>query len=40
LPAPGNDAVLRFLGVETIETHMSWLFVVGEQVLKLKKPVR
>jgi len=26
--------------VETIETHMSWLFVAGEQVLKLKKPVR
>lgn len=54
MPAPGTDAVLRFLGapaahaghagvvqgVETIETHMSWLFVAGEQVLKLKKPVR
>jgi uncharacterized protein len=26
--------------VETIETHMSWLFVAGEHVLKLKKPVR
>jgi aminoglycoside phosphotransferase family enzyme len=26
--------------VETIETHMSWRFVAGEQVLKLKKPVR
>lgn len=23
-----------------IETHMSWLFIVGEHVLKLKKPVR
>ena len=26
--------------VETIETHMSWVFVVGEHVVKLKKPVR
>ncbi len=26
--------------VETVETHMSWVFLVGEQVLKLKKPVR
>jgi aminoglycoside phosphotransferase family enzyme len=26
--------------VETIETHMSWVFLVGEHVLKLKKPVR
>lgn len=26
--------------VETIETHMSWVFVAGEQALKLKKPVR
>jgi uncharacterized protein len=26
--------------VQTIETHMSWVFVVGEHVLKLKKPVR
>jgi uncharacterized protein len=26
--------------VQTIETHMSWVFVVGEHVLRLKKPVR
>lgn len=26
--------------VQTIETHMSWVFIVGEHVLKLKKPVR
>ncbi len=25
---------------ECIETHMSWVFLVGEQVYKLKKPVR
>lgn len=27
-------------GVEVIETHMSWVFLAGDQVLKLKKPVR
>jgi aminoglycoside phosphotransferase family enzyme len=26
--------------VETIETHMSWVFLAGTQALKLKKPVR
>ena len=26
--------------VETIETHMSWVFIAGEHVLKLKKAVR
>lgn len=26
--------------VEVIETHMSWVFLVGDQALKLKKPVR
>lgn len=26
--------------VEVIETHMSWVFLAGDQVLKLKKPVR
>lgn len=26
--------------IETIETHMSWLFIAGEEVVKLKKPVR
>mgnify|MGYP001394631284 CR=1 FL=1 len=33
------DAAARH-GIEVIETHMSWVFLVGEQVLKLKKPVR
>ena len=28
------------LAVETLETHMSWLFFVGDHVLKLKKAVR
>jgi aminoglycoside phosphotransferase family enzyme len=28
------------LQVDTIETHMSWVFLVDAQVLKLKKPVR
>lgn len=26
--------------VESIETHMSWVFIAGDRVLKLKKPVR
>jgi aminoglycoside phosphotransferase family enzyme len=26
--------------VQTVETHMSWVFLVGEHALKLKKPVR
>jgi aminoglycoside phosphotransferase family enzyme len=26
--------------VESIETHMSWVFLAGDRVLKLKKPVR
>lgn len=26
--------------VETVETHMSWVFLAGEHVLKMKKPVR
>ena len=26
--------------VKTIETHMSWVFLVGERAFKLKKPVR
>jgi aminoglycoside phosphotransferase family enzyme len=48
---PGLDAKLEFLRsaaahgaagreVECIETHMSWVFLVGDLVLKLKKPVR
>jgi aminoglycoside phosphotransferase family enzyme len=42
LGAPPAHA--RYAGVvsavETIETHMSWVFVVGDHVVKLKKPVR
>jgi aminoglycoside phosphotransferase family enzyme len=30
----------RMLPVDAIETHMSWVFLVGDQALKLKKPVR
>jgi len=26
--------------VETVETHMSWVFLAGDHVLKMKKPVR
>src|SRR5665647_1076667 len=43
---PGIAAKLDFLRtcvgqpVQTIETHMSWLVLGPEQVLKLKKPVR
>ena len=48
---PGLDAKVRFLRspaahggatspVQAIETHMSWVFLCDEQVLKLKKPVR
>lgn len=48
---PSLDAKLRYLrssvsypeltnSLEFLETHMSWLFFVGERVLKLKKPVR
>jgi aminoglycoside phosphotransferase family enzyme len=46
---PGLDLALRQLasathaggaGIETVETHMSWVFLVGDQVLKLKKAVR
>lgn len=48
---PDIEAKLKFLqtpeaygqsGVqlECIETHMSWVFLIGDQVFKLKKPVR
>lgn len=48
---PDFDAKLKFLqtaeaygesgqGPMCIETHMSWVFLVGERVYKLKKPVR
>lgn len=47
---PDMEAKLEFLrapraygqaetAVECIETHMSWIFLVGERVFKLKKPV-
>jgi uncharacterized protein len=36
-PAAYQDAGGK---VETIETHMSWVFLAGESVFKLKKPVR
>lgn len=48
---PDIEAKLKFLRMhqayggsaphpECIETHMSWVFLVGDQVYKLKKPVR
>jgi aminoglycoside phosphotransferase family enzyme len=48
---PDLEAKLQFLRsaaahpgasgpVESIETHMSWVFLAGERALKLKKPVR
>lgn len=37
LRRPETHGVTR---VEALETHMSWVFLAGEQVLKLKKPVR
>jgi uncharacterized protein len=50
-PLPDLDAKLHYLrsgsaheaagtAVEAIETHMSWVFLAGDRVLKLKKPVR
>jgi uncharacterized protein len=29
----------RLRGVQALETHMSWLFLVGDEVYKLKKPI-
>lgn len=46
---PGRDEQLRFLQSQAangdpqavvIETHMSWVFIAGDRVLKLKKAVR
>ncbi len=37
--ASGQDPA-RLATPECIETHMSWVFLVGQQVFKLKKPVR
>jgi len=48
-PALGTEEKVRFLASpaahggrvpEVVETHMSWLFLAGDRVLKLKKPVR
>ncbi len=50
-PEASVEAKVRFLAsraahpdepgpIEAVETHMSWLFFVGNRVLKLKKPVR
>lgn len=37
----GSDAYRHPVGqVECRETHMSWVFLAGDEVLKLKKPVR
>lgn len=45
--ASSHDAVLALLSssaegrpVEVIETHMSWVYLLPDEVLKLKKPVR
>lgn len=48
-PAIGTEEKVLFLASpsthggqppEVVETHMSWLFLAGDRVLKLKKPVR
>jgi len=39
-PAAHRGHAGRIDTVETIETHMSWVFVAGDHVLKLKKSVR
>lgn len=39
-PAAHADYAGGSAPVEMTETHMSWVFLVGEHVLKLKKPVR
>ena len=39
-PAAHRGHAGAVTGVETIETHMSWVFLAGEHVLKMKKPVR
>jgi uncharacterized protein len=47
--AISTEDTVRFLALpathggvrpEVVETHMSWLFIAGDRVLKLKKPVR
>jgi aminoglycoside phosphotransferase family enzyme len=39
-PAAHRGHAGEVQAVETIETHMSWVFLAGEHVLKMKKPVR
>jgi aminoglycoside phosphotransferase family enzyme len=39
-PAAHRGHAGTVAAVETVETHMSWVFLVGDHVLKLKKPVR
>ncbi|MDZ7590021.1 MAG: hypothetical protein U5L05_04875 [Rubrivivax sp.] len=39
-PAAHRGHAGAVASVETIETHMSWVFLAGEHVLKMKKPVR
>lgn len=42
LQSPALPTALRCPAerIETVETHMSWVFLLEDQVLKLKKPVR
>jgi aminoglycoside phosphotransferase family enzyme len=39
-PHAHRDHAGQAVQVETIETHMSWVFLVGDRVLKMKKTVR
>jgi len=39
-PAAHHGHAGAVTAVETVETHMSWVFLAGEHVLKMKKPVR
>lgn len=39
-PAAHHGHAGAVAAVESIETHMSWVFLAGEHVLKMKKPVR
>ena len=39
-PAAHRDHAGPIAAVETIETHMAWIFLAGDHALKMKKPVR